>query len=130
MKKSILILHWFPRILCILAIGFILLLGSDSFDPKLSFQEQMIGFLIHSIPGLILIAFLVIAWRWELIGGVIFMIIGIGLGPFIYMHNYQMNHSVWISIQILLIINFPFILTGFLFVLEYFLKKKHAQLVN
>jgi uncharacterized protein (DUF983 family) len=73
----------------------------------------------------VLIIFLVVAWRWELIGGVIFVILGLGLVPFIYMMNYNMNHSVWMSLEVNLIINVPFILVGILFILSHFLKRKN-----
>jgi len=123
MKKTI---HWLPRILCILAILFISMFALDSFAPELTFWQQILGFLIHLIPSYILIIFLIVAWKWELIGGMIFMILGFGFMPFIYTMNYHMNHSVWISLSIILAINFPFVVVGGLFILSHFLKKKQA----
>lgn len=121
------IIHWAPRILCILAILFISMFALDSFAPGLTFRQQILGFLIHLIPSYILIIFLIVAWKWELIGGMIFMILGLGFMPFIYTMNYHMNHSVWISLSIILLINFPFVVVGGLFILSHFLKKKQAQ---
>jgi hypothetical protein len=118
------IVHWTPRILCILAILFISMFALDSFDPKLTIWQQMGEFLIHLIPTYVLVAFLIIAWKWELAGGIIFMATGFGLSPFIFNMNYHMNHSVFMSLGIILMINFPFILTGALFILSHFLKKK------
>jgi len=129
MKKSNRIIHWIPRILCILAILFISMFALDSFDPKLTMWQQIGGFLIHLIPTYILIIFLVFAWKWELIGGLMLIIFALGFTPFIYIHNYQMNHSVWISLSIIMMINLPFVLTGALFVTSHFLKKK-AQTQN
>ena len=123
MKKTI---HWLPRILCILAILFISMFALDTFAPELTFWQQILGFLIHLIPSYILIIFLIVAWKWELIGGMIFMILGFGFMPFIYTMNYHMNHSVWISLSIILAINFPFVVVGGLFILSHFLKKKQA----
>jgi len=80
---------------------------------------------MHLIPSFALILFLIVAWKWELIGGGIFVILGLGLLPFIYMTNYHMNHSVWMSIGIVLVINLPFIVVGILFVLSHFLKRKN-----
>jgi hypothetical protein len=121
------IIHWAPRILCILAILFISMFALDSFAPELTFGQQILGFLIHLIPSYILIILLIVAWKWELIGGAIFMILGFGFMPFIYTMNYHMNHSVWISLSIILLINFPFVVVGGLFILSHFLKKKQAQ---
>ena len=128
MKTSIKIIHWTPRILCILAILFVSMFAIDSFDPKYTFWQQLQAFFMHLIPTYILILFLVVAWKWEIIGGLILMAFALGFSPFIYFHNYQMNHSVWISLSVILMINFPFILTGALFVWSYFLKKKNKVL--
>jgi len=127
MTKILKIIHWTPRILCILAIAFIELFALDSFDPKLSSSEQIIHFMMHSIPAIILIIFLITAWKWELIGGMIFMIIGIGFSPFVFSMNYHMNQSVWMSLGIIALITFPFIVVGALFILSHFLKKKQVQ---
>jgi len=97
----------------------------DSFDPKYTLWQQLGEFFMHLIPTYILILFLVVAWKWELVGGLILMAFALGLCPFIYFHNYQMNHSVWESLSVILIINVPFILTGALFVYSYYLKKKN-----
>ncbi len=124
MKTSVKILHWIPRILCILAILFISMFALDAFDPKLTIWQQIGGFLIHLIPSYILIALLIIAWKWELIGGIIFLLIGLGFGPFIFSHNYHMNNSIGMSLFIVLMINIPFAIVGILFILGYYRKKK------
>ena len=128
MKTSIRIIHWLPRIICILAILFVSLFALDSFQPGMPLWQQIGEFFMHLIPSFVLILFLVIAWKWELIGGGMFVIIGLGLLPFIYMNNYLMNHSVWMSLGIVLAINVPFILVGVLFVLSYFLKRKNSKI--
>ncbi len=124
MKTAVSIFHWSPRILSILAILFLSMFALDSFAPNLTVWQQMTGFLIHLIPSFILLAILVVAWKREQIGGLIFIIIGILFIPFIYRHNYTMNHSTWISTGIVLMINFPFILVGLLFLISHRLKKK------
>jgi hypothetical protein len=127
MKTAKLILHWAPRIICILAIGMLLMFGFDAFDPRLSLWQQILGFIMHSIPAFILTALLMASWKWELAGGIAFALIGIGLTPFIYTHNYQMNHSIGMSVGIVLLINFPFILTGALFIINHYVKKKQLR---
>lgn len=125
MKKSIRLIHWMPRIIGILAILFVSLFALDAFDPKLTLWQQIFGFIMHLIPSFILIILLLIAWKWEYAGGIIFMIIGIGLSPFIFMLNYRMNQSVWMSLGIIMAITIPFAIIGFLFILSHFLKKKN-----
>lgn len=121
-------IHWIPRVLCILAIGFLLMFGLDAFDPRLSLQDQIVGFLIHSIPAFVLLAILAVAWRWELVGGIVFALLGLGFSPLIFAHNFRMNHSVWMSLFIVLVINGPFIVTGALFVVAHQMKKRRARL--
>jgi hypothetical protein len=99
----------------------------DSFDPMLTLGQQLKAFFIHLIPTYVLIFFLLVAWRWELIGGSILIILAVGFMPFVYTHNYYMNHSVWMSLSVILIINFPFVVTGGLFILSHFLKRKNSK---
>ena len=125
MKSNIKILHWTPRLICILAILFISLFALDSFSPDLTIWQQIGAFLIHLIPSFVLLAILIVAWKWEYIGGTIFIIIGLGPSPFIFKHNYDMNHSVGMSLGIILMITFPFVVVGVLFIISYFMKKRH-----
>lgn len=124
MTKKILILHWTPRILCILAILFISLFALDAFEPGLTIWQQLAAFAMHLVPSFVLLALLLVAWRWELAGGIVFMLLGLGLSPFIYTHNYAMNHSVGTSLGIIMIITFPFFVVGVLFCLSFFMKKR------
>jgi hypothetical protein len=125
MKPSLKIIHWTPRILCILAILFVSMFALDSFSPGIPLWKQIVGFFMHMIPSFVLTIFLLVAWKWELIGGAIFIILGLGLMPFIYMMNYHMNHSVWMSLEVILLINAPFVVVGILFILSHFLKQKN-----
>ena len=130
MKKSIKVFHWLPRIICMLAILFVSLFAADAFAPGLTIWQQLGGFIIHLIPSFILLAFLIVAWKWEYIGGIIFIIIGLGLSPFVFMHNYKMNDSIWMSLGIILSITIPFVIVGVLFIVSHFLKKKNLQEIN
>ena len=125
MKTPIRVFHWLPRVICILAILFISMFALDAFAPGLTIWQQLGAFLIHLIPSFVLTALLIVAWKWEYIGGIIFTVIGLGLSPFIFIHNYHMNHSIGMSLVVILMINFPFIITGILFILSHFLKKKN-----
>ena len=127
MKTSLQILHWSPRILCIMAILFVSMFALDAFDPKLTLLQQIGGFLIHLIPSFVLLACLIVAWKWELIGGIILASIGIGFSPFVYQLNYHRIHDVGACLVILLMITFPFIVVGFLFIMSHIMKKKNLQ---
>lgn len=124
MKKSAKIFYWLPRILCILAILFVSLFALDAFSPELSIWQQIGGFLIHLMPSFILLALLILAWKREFIGGIIFIIIGLGLSPIVFSHNYRMNHSIFMSLGIILTITIPFAIVGVLFIISHFKRKK------
>jgi hypothetical protein len=125
MKTSIKVFHWLPRIICLLAILFISLFAADAFAPGLTIWQQLGAFIMHLIPSFILLGFLIVAWKWEYAGGLIFLIIGLALSPIVFMHNYKMNHSVWMSLGIILAITFPFVIVGVLFMVSHSLKKKN-----
>ena len=125
MKTIIGLIHWLPRIICILAILFVSMFAFDSFTPELTIWQQLGAFMMHLIPSFVLLAFLLVAWKWELIGGIIFTLIGVGLSPFIFLLNHNRNHfTVGASIGVVLAINLPFVIVGILFITSHFLKKR------
>ena len=127
MKTSIALFHWLPRVLCILVILFISMFALDAFKPGLTFWQQLYDFSIHLIPSFVLTAFLIVAWKWELVGGVLFILIGLGLSPIVFFLNYHRNHSLWISLGIIGIITIPFIIVGILFLLSNRMKKRNLS---
>ena len=123
MKISIKIWHWTPRILCICGILFISLFALDAFEENLTIWEQISGFLIHLIPSFILLGILLVAWKWEKIGGIILLALGLVFSVIVYRFNYKMNNSIWMSILIISTITLPFVVAGFLFIISHFKKK-------
>lgn len=121
------VIFWTPRILCILAILFISMFALDAFQPDLTIWQQLGNFFMHLIPSFILLAILLVAWKWELIGGGIFIVIALIMTPVIYIHNYNMNGSVWMSLWVIAMITFPFLLIGILFILDYKINKKQSS---
>jgi hypothetical protein len=124
MRTPMKLFHWLPRIICILAILFISLFAADAFAPGRTIWQQLGAFLIHLIPSAALLAILIIAWKWELIGGVVFMAIGLALSPFVFMMNYKRTHSVGVSLGIILMITVPFVVTGLLFIISHYMKMR------
>ena len=130
LKTSIRVLHWLSRVICIMAILFISLFALDAFTPGHTIWQQLGDFLIHLIPSYILIAFLIIAWKWEFIGGIIFVVIGVAMTPFVYIMNYHRTHSIGVSLMIILMITIPFVVVGVLFIASHCLKKKEYSKTN
>lgn len=124
--SSIQLFYWLPRILCILAILFVSMFALDAFAPGLTIWQQLGAFFMHLIPSLVLLACLIVAWKWEFAGGIIFTLIGLGLSPFIYNLNHSRNHfSVGASLGVVMTITFPFVVVGVLFIVSYFRKKSN-----
>jgi hypothetical protein len=73
-KKVNKYIYWIPRIFSILFIMFLTLFSLDVFDLNLGFWGTILAFLIHSIPSIVLTIILIIAWRYELVGGIAFIL--------------------------------------------------------
>lgn len=102
-------LYWIPRIL---GIGMILFLALFSFDVIGTSDDPWqvaLGMLIHNIPSSILIILLLFSWKWDLIGGIIYPLLGLA-----YIVFSREQH--WLAH---LFIAGPLILIGLLFLLNW-----------
>lgn len=102
-------LYWTPRILTIISLVFMTMFSFDAFGGDVSFGMKILGFLEHNIPVIILAAFLIIAWKWELAGGVLF-ILGSVSGT-IFFNSFSGNPASLIVIA-------PFLVSGILFIIS------------
>ena len=127
MKGSLNKFHWIPRMISILAIIILSLFAFDAFSSSYTIAEQIGRFLVHLSPPAIIGIFLAIAWKRELVGGILFTIVGVVLSPIIYQHNYLMNHSIITAIGSVAIIAFPSIPVGILFIISGLKKKKRCK---
>lgn len=119
---------WLPRIICIAAILFVGIFALDSFAPGLTIWQQIGGFLIHLIPNYVLIALLIVAWKWEYVGGILYIILGLLFSAFIFNINFSRNQfTLGQSLFNAAIIAFPFVVAGFLFIVSHNRKKKAGQ---
>ena len=63
---------WTPRISCILFAMFLSLFAFDVFSEGHGLGKMILGLLMHLIPAGIVVIVLVIAWRREWVGAVLF----------------------------------------------------------
>jgi len=70
-------LFWAPRALSIAFIAFLGLFALDVFGAGYGFWETLLALTMHLIPNFVLIAVLVLAWRWEWIGAMFFAAAGL-----------------------------------------------------
>ena len=110
-------LFWLPRVLGILFSAFISLFALDAFSGGIPFLEALLGFLIHLIPTYITIAILLIAWKWELAGGILYLLLS-GL----YLIFMRIPH--W---TVFLLVGMPPILIGLLFISTHLILKNSLR---
>jgi hypothetical protein len=111
-------LQWLARILAIAAILFMLMFSFDAFSGDEPFAKKLLGFLIQSIPSLVVTAFLVIAWKREIIGGILFILAFIVLA--IFFKSFTENHTSLIVIS-------PLLITGASFIIHQLLETKRKS---
>jgi len=102
------LLFWIPRILTILFAGFISLFAMDVFQEGRGLWETIGELFVHLIPTFILIALLVMSWKWEWIVGSVFIILGL---TYMIMN---FDYKQWI-----IAISGPMLLIGILYLLDW-----------
>ena len=70
-------LFWTPRVLSIAFIAFLSIFALDVFGEHLGFWQTVLAFVMHQIPVFVLIAALILAWRWEWTGAALFSAAGV-----------------------------------------------------
>jgi hypothetical protein len=115
------IIYWMPRVLSILFILFLTMFSLDVFDGDYGFFGTILGLLIHNIPSFVLLGILIISWKYEIVGGVAYILAGMA---FIVLRLAPENADPWYMILLTsLIISGPAILIGILFLIGWFGKK-------
>jgi hypothetical protein len=71
------LLYWTPRALCIVFIILTSFFALDVFGESKSIWETILALLMHLIPTFVLVVVLVITWRREWIGGILFNFLAI-----------------------------------------------------
>jgi hypothetical protein len=107
------LLYWTPRVLTILFAIFISLFALDVFSEGKGFWEITLALLMHLIPTAIIIGVLVLSWRREWIGAILYVAMAI-------------LYIVWawgrFPLSTYLIIAGPLVLTGALFMVNWLLR--------
>lgn len=124
MRKKHPVIFWSPRILAIIFILFLSLFSLDIFDGNYGFWGTIVGLFMHNIPSLILLVILLISWKYEIVGGIAFILAGllyiVSLAMRIFPNPpFEWEHLFW-SLQI----SGPAFLVGILFLIGWFKKKK------
>lgn len=102
------LLYWAPRLIAMAGTGFIALFALDAVQPGTPLAGQLAGLAIHLIPSAVLVAILLVAWRFEQLGGCLFL--AVSLVPLTTLGN-----PPWVN----LVLGAPFFLAGLLFILDH-----------
>lgn len=114
-------IYWAPRIMAILFIAFLALFSLDVFESEQGIGNILIGLIMHNIPAISLLVVLIIAWRIEIVGGIVFVLAAIG---YIVMTISNAEIPWYLVISWSLTISGPALLTGILFFICWFKKMK------
>jgi hypothetical protein len=108
------ILYWSPRILCILFALFTSIFAFDVFEGQHPFGEILLALFMHLIPTFFIIFILILAWRWEWIGGIAFILLSI-------------SYVVWVwgrfPLLVYIVICGPMLIISILFFISWNLRK-------
>jgi len=110
------ILYWSPRILGLLIAIFVSIFALDVFGEGYSFWETIAALAMHLIPTLVILVVLVVAWRWEWVGGFLFVALGV---LYITLFWEPSNLPAY------LLISGPLFLDGILFLLDGWYQSAH-----
>lgn len=76
-NKSNRILYWSPRVIAMLLIALMALMSLDVFESGGSAWDIAVGLFMHNIPVFVMIIILIVAWKYEIVGGIAFLLAGI-----------------------------------------------------
>ncbi len=128
-KKIAKFIYWTPRILSIIFMLFLAMFSLDIFDMKLGFWGTVLGLFMHNIPVIILLIILLISWKHEIVGGVVFILAGI-LYTVRLLMVISMNGPQWFALFWVLQIAGPAFLIGILFIVGWLRKRKKDELLK
>jgi len=122
-KRAGKFIYWTPRILSIIFILFLALFSLDVFEGDYGFWGTIEGLFVHNIPAMVLLIVLIISWKYEIVGGIGFVLAGILYVVFILMNiiatGFEWYYLLW-AVQISGIAFF----IGIMFLVCWFRKKK------
>jgi len=102
------------KILAILYICFISIFAFDVFGEGYSFFETIVALFMHLLPSFALIACLLVAWKKEVLGGTLFLLLAILFTVFFKTYQHLVSF---------VLISVPVFFIGFLFIINKYIKQ-------
>jgi len=94
---------------------------------NLGFWGTIVGLFMHNIPAFILLIILIVSWKREIVGGVVFILAGIAYIVGILKTILENSPHQWYMLTWSLIIAGPAFLIGILFIVGWYRKKKELK---
>ena len=124
MKKKInKFIYWTPRVLSILLALFLVIFSFDVLDEGYGFWVTVLRLLLHNIPSFVLLGITIISWKYEIVGGIAFILAGIAHMAFSIIR--ETIDPWYVALAFSLIIDLPAFFIGILFLIGWSKNKKH-----
>lgn len=111
--------YWTPRIMAILATLFLALMSLDVFSENLVGWQNFSALFMHNLPTLGILIIVIIAWKYELVGGIGFILAGIIYIILVFRNPFEWYYFTW-AIQI----SGAAFFVGILFLIGWYKKRK------
>jgi len=106
---------WIPRALMILFIVYLTMFSFDVFDLEGTLLAKLGGFVMHSIPSIVLAVFVAITWKMPLIVGIVDLVLAVAYTVLVWSQgNPQMAPGLAL----------PLAVVGTLFIVAHVLDRK------
>jgi hypothetical protein len=109
---------WVPRALMILFILFLAMFSLDVFEMDGTLPAKLGGFVVHSVPSIVLAAVLLVSWKKPLFMGIVAFALAAAYTAFAWTRGYP---------QWALGVALPLAAVGVLFILSHFLDRKPTR---
>lgn len=106
---------WIPRALMILFILYLTMFSFDVFDMEGTLLAKLGGFVMHSIPSIVLAVFVAITWKAPLIVGIVDLVLAVAYTVLVWSQG---------SPQMAPGLALPLAVVGALFIVAYVLERK------
>lgn len=105
---------WIPRTIMILFIVYLTMFSFDVFELEGTLLAKLGGFVMHSIPSIVLAAFVAITWKAPLIVGIVDLVLALAYTVLVWSQG---------SPQMAPGLAFPLVVVGVLFIVAHVLSK-------
>lgn len=117
-EKNLKYYYWIPRFTGLVFVLFLSSLAFDSITGYKSFYLMINSALAKLVPSLVLAIMLIIAWKEELLGGILFMLLFLVLFALIVSESPLLSDLIFYG---------PIFIIGLFFLIDYYLRQIYKK---